>query len=193
MITLFFGLALGGALVIVAAGLVSAVAPEWRFWPPPAPDSMQYRLFWWPFRAYLAGLVGLAVLEVTPPVEGTWWWRIGFGIALCAAGFGVAVVATIQLGWANAHGAQDGLQTGGLYRWSRNPVYVATLVGLVGLALIVNSSRVSLLLGFWGVLYVLAPFAEEPWMEERYGDAYRDYRRSVHRFVGRPGRKRNRV
>jgi protein-S-isoprenylcysteine O-methyltransferase Ste14 len=33
------------------------------------------------------------------------------------------------------------------------------------------------------ILNLLAPFTEEPWLEERFGDAYREYRERVPRFI----------
>jgi protein-S-isoprenylcysteine O-methyltransferase Ste14 len=41
-------------------------------------------------------------------------------------------------------------------------------------------------IGFLGVvLNVLAPFTEEPWLEQRFGEAYLNYKRQVPRFIGR--------
>ena len=33
------------------------------------------------------------------------------------------------------------------------------------------------------LVFVIAPMAEEPWLEEQYGEAYREYRRGVPRFL----------
>lgn len=180
-----FGTALAAMGVIIVAGLVSMLIPGWRFWPPPSTSSIQYHLFWWPFRVYVVGVVALSITDFTPIAEGTQWWRLGVAPALFVIGFGLALYATGQLGWANAHGAEEGLKTGGVYRWSRNPIYVVTIPGLLGAGLLVHSALLYLLLALWAVLYVAAPFLEEPWLEERYGDAYREYCRSVHRFIGR--------
>jgi protein-S-isoprenylcysteine O-methyltransferase Ste14 len=86
------------------------------------------------------------------------------------------------MGWRNAFGEKQGLVTDGYFSKSRNRVYVATWVGLVGWALIYNSTFVSILLGFWAVLYLLAPIFEESWLEEMYGDEFRTYKCQVRRF-----------
>lgn len=190
-----FAISLAAILVIVIAGLASLLKPGWRFWPPPNTASLQYQLFWWPFRIYVAGLVTLSLVDFAPLTEGTLWWRIGVGVPLFGIGFGLAFYGSAQLGWANAHGAEHGLRTGGMYGWSRNPIYVVTIPGLVGLGLIVHSRWLYPLLALWALLYVVAPFLEEPWLEERYGETYREYQRSVHRFFGRverPAQKKGR-
>lgn len=86
------------------------------------------------------------------------------------------------MGWRNAFGEKRGLVTDGYFSISRNPVYVATWVGLVGWAFIINSTFVTILLGFWAALYLLAPIFEEPWLEEVYGDEFRAYKNQVRRF-----------
>ncbi len=72
------------------------------------------------------------------------------------------IVAQLQMGasWRIGieHGARPGLITSGLFRWSRNPIYVAVLVGLSGYLLIVPtwislSAFVAMLVG---VLMVVA-------------------------------------
>jgi len=186
--TVVFAVSLAAILVIVVAGIASVLIPTWRFWPPPGPSSVQYHLFWWPFRVYFVGLVTLSIIDFAPLAERTVWWRLGVGVPFFVIGFGLALYGTGQLGWANAHGAQEGLKTSGMYRWSRNPIYVVTIPGLLGLGLVVHSALLYPLLALWAVLYVAAPFLEEPWLEERYGEAYREYRRSVHRFWGRSDR-----
>ena len=92
---------------------------------------------------------------------------------------------TKSLGWGNAHGEAVELQTAGWFAYSRNPVYVASIVGMVGLSLAIESRLLHILLAAWGLLYVVAPFLEEDWLEEQYGDAYRTYLQRVPRFLGK--------
>ncbi len=74
----------------------------------------------------------------------------------------------------------------GPYRLSRNPIYVADIVILVGLALhrgelmlLIYSAAFAVAAHGWVVLH------EEPILEERFGDRYRAYREVVPRWVGR--------
>lgn len=106
------------------------------------------------------------------------------GALLSIAGFGAAVYATVCLGWRNAHGEKTGLITKGLCQWSRNPVYLLSLIGMLGLELWVNSLYIYLGLLLWASLYLLATYLEEPWLEAQYGVEYLAYKSRVSRFVG---------
>jgi protein-S-isoprenylcysteine O-methyltransferase Ste14 len=71
----------------------------------------------------------------------------------------------------------------GLYRYSRNPQYVSDIVALAGYAILSNSwmTMITTFLGM--VWFALAPFTEEPWLRERYGDEYEKYKSEVPRFL----------
>ncbi len=72
----------------------------------------------------------------------------------------------------------------GLYLWSRNPVYVATFAGMIGWGIFIGSGYVWVLLIVWSVVYFIAPFIEERWLAQNYGDAYLEYKSQVPRFIG---------
>lgn len=96
----------------------------------------------------------------------------------------MACLITGRLGWENAHGERVELKTDGWFAISRNPIYVASIIGMFGLALAVSSTLVNILLLLWALIYVLAPLAEEPWLQRQYGQTYQDYCRRVPRFLG---------
>jgi protein-S-isoprenylcysteine O-methyltransferase Ste14 len=72
------------------------------------------------------------------------------------------------------------LVVGGLYRYVRNPMYVAVGAMIVGQALLLGRAS---LLGYAAIFYaVVIGFVrayEEPVLTARYGDEYRAYRRAV--------------
>ncbi len=107
------------------------------------------------------------------------------GIPLAITGFGLAFYVTFLLGWRDAHGEANGLTTGGWYRWSRNPIYVVSIVGMWGQGLLVNAWLAYCLLLIWAAVYIAAPYLEEPWLEQHYGDSYREYKTKVARFIGK--------
>lgn len=52
---------------------------------------------------------------------------------------------------------------------------------------VLSNSWLALITGLIGTLwFVLAPFTEEPWLRERYGQQYEAYKKRVPRFIGRP-------
>ncbi|MCB5200416.1 hypothetical protein LGQ03_14300 [Loktanella sp. TSTF-M6] len=74
----------------------------------------------------------------------------------------------------------------GFYRWSRNPQYVADMGILLGWA-ILSAAPSAWIIALGGVVaFALAPFAEEPWLEDVYGALYRKYRTRAPRFFGIP-------
>jgi protein-S-isoprenylcysteine O-methyltransferase Ste14 len=59
---------------------------------------------------------------------------------------------------------------------------VGFILALAGWGLL-TASGPGLIACLAGILpLLLVPFAEEPWLEERYGPAYKEYKRTVPRF-----------
>ena len=98
-------------------------------------------------------------------------------------GFGMAVRITLYMGWRNAFGEKLGLKTTGWFGLSRNPIYVFTWLGMIGWAMLANSWMITFLLSAWAIMYMVAPYFEEPWLEAEYGEDYLKYKKSVRRFV----------
>ena len=87
-------------------------------------------------------------------------------------------------------GARPGLVTGGLYRYSRNPIYVAMLAALLGFALLLPSwISLGLLIGA-GLGIRRHVRDEEAYLARAYGEEYRRYAARVGRFVPGVGRLR---
>jgi protein-S-isoprenylcysteine O-methyltransferase Ste14 len=87
-------------------------------------------------------------------------------------------------------GARPGLVTGGLYRYSRNPIYVAMLAALLGFALLLPSwISLGLLIGA-GLGIRRHVRDEEAYLARTYGEGYRRYAARVGRFVPGVGRLR---
>lgn len=79
------------------------------------------------------------------------------------------------------------LVVSGLYRVSRNPMYVSVLLLIVGQGLIVGSW---LILGYALVVWLLVcsfvRWFEEPQLLERFGSEYERYLQEVPRWIGLP-------
>jgi protein-S-isoprenylcysteine O-methyltransferase Ste14 len=74
----------------------------------------------------------------------------------------------------------------GLYRYVRNPMIAGVIFILAGLALMLRSIPH----GVWAAAFVAInaiyiPLTEEPMLEHRFGEDYREYCRHVRRFVPR--------
>ena len=125
------------------------------------------------------------------------WWLTGWdakdtwaplrvlGAALVVAGLVVLVHAFVRfvvegVGSPAPIAPTEHLVVGGLYRYVRNPMYVAVAAIIVGQALVLG--RPALLLyaaAFVGVTGAFVRGYEEPALRERYGADYETYRRAV--------------
>ncbi len=76
------------------------------------------------------------------------------------------------------------LVTSGMYRYTRNPMYVGLLTVLTGWAIYLGSlSPFFLIPLFMGVLTHQQIIPEEKILEEKFGQAYLDYKQSVRRWL----------
>lgn len=76
------------------------------------------------------------------------------------------------------------LVTGGVYRHTRNPIYLAMALLYAGLALAIDSVMALVLLPpLLALVQAGVVLREERYLERRFGDEYRRYRASVRRWL----------
>jgi protein-S-isoprenylcysteine O-methyltransferase Ste14 len=170
-------------LAILNALLVFSIAnPDRRIWPPPAQLTWQYYFVWIPT---LLSFLLLIVFGIADWNSFNWpaliRWPIG--VTLIVDGNLLAWGGVWQFGLKKTSGAKGSLVTTGMYRYSRNPQYVGDICILVGWMILSASvwATPAILSGI--LAFVLAPFAEEPWLEEIHGDPYREYLKQTPRFM----------
>ena len=179
--------------IVFAAGLAAGVtldllllrtllAPPFRLWPAPEPGSWQSLTFWGLFRGGMVATFAIALLDWNSAVLLD-WSRLRIGAPLFLVGFGITICGYFNLGFGNTYCGADGLVSHGLYRFSRNPQYASSIVGLAGLAISANSWLAIVLAAAMSGAYVLMALVEEAWLEERYGATYRDYCARTARFL----------
>ncbi|WP_312912157.1 methyltransferase family protein [Natronosalvus caseinilyticus] len=170
------------ALSLNFIGVLATIAGRTDYWPPGERDRRFYAQ-WTLAQTFSVCLLVVAVLD---------WNGLGLprtptlvaGLVLFVPGFAAALAAGRDLGSEETVGLTGELRTGGWYRYSRNPQYVAYLVATVGFALLANSAFVAALCGLYACWWLLLPLAEEPWLREQYGEAYERYAEVTPRFVG---------
>ncbi len=178
-----FGLAASSICTIIGLSIFAVLSGKFQFFPPPSGDSWQHRTFMALFRLFLYPLLALSLLDFASVAPAYAVLQYTVGLVLLVVGFALAFWITFQMGWRNAFGEKHGLKTEGWFRISRNPVYVATWVGMIGWGLLANTLLVLILLALWAAMYLLAPVFEEPWLEQQYGQDYLDYKRQTRRFL----------
>ena len=148
----------------------------------------------------LGAALGSAIFFVVAPgaVAGLvpWWltgWRFApIWLPLRVVGGVLTIVACTVLVSAFARFVAEGIGTpapvappqrlvvGGLYRFVRNPMYVAVIAAITGQALLFG--QLSLLIYAAIVAAAMVAFVhfyEEPYLTERFGAEYEQYRRAV--------------
>jgi protein-S-isoprenylcysteine O-methyltransferase Ste14 len=141
---------------------------------------------------YLACLIpGLALdhllpLPLTLPGTVSMQWTVGGGLIL----IGVAIVAAGVRNFSRAatpvpsNQPVRALVTTGIHGWSRNPIYVGMFLLYVGIGLAARSPWVLILaLPLVIILRYGVVAREEAYLERRFGDAYRDYKARVRRWL----------
>jgi len=110
------------------------------------------------------------------------------GIALVAVGLAVVirVFRTMRAAGTNVDPRRPttAIVTTGLFRFSRNPLYVGLTLMYLGLTLVFNT---------WWAIVLLVPLLmtmhrgvvqrEERYLEQKFGEAYRQYRSRVRRYL----------
>jgi protein-S-isoprenylcysteine O-methyltransferase Ste14 len=116
------------------------------------------------------------------------WLRYVLGAVLGAAAAGLAVGALARFRRSGTAvepwRPSTSLVTDGVYRFSRNPIYLGMALLYVGSALAVDSGvALALLLPLLALVQVGVIRREERYLEGKFGDAYRRYRASVRRWL----------
>lgn len=106
-------------------------------------------------------------------------WQMVLGLVCYILGLGMC--ASSIAGFAVPD--ETGLNKSGIYRISRNPMYVSYFICFLGMALLTRSW---LLFGFVAVFQICAHWiilSEERWCLEKFGTAYEQYMKSVRRYI----------
>ena|ERR1700730_2215345 len=137
----------------------------------------------------LAVLAGLALRWVVflpfmpASVPAGWVGGMVFVVALALFAWAIATITRAGSNVPTSMPTTSIVETGP-YRFTRNPIYLSMFLGLVGLAMAFDS--------LW-LLVMLVPFSliirygvvarEEAYLERKFGDAYRQYRARVRRWL----------
>jgi protein-S-isoprenylcysteine O-methyltransferase Ste14 len=141
----------------------------------------------------LAGVfIALAWLLATllPALHVEWPWRGPVGAVLAATGVTIAIAGVISFRKARTTvnplrpGEATTLVASGIYRWTRNPMYLGLLLLLAGCVWFLGNAAGLLLLPLF-VAYMnrfqIGP--EERALRQRFGEGFDVYQRSTRRWL----------
>ena len=147
-------------------------------------------------RAYLFALAPMLVVVAVAPalalLPSPFDFEIGmarfFGVPVVAAGVGVSVWAVDAFARAGATPSPaekpDRLVTQGPLRYTRNPIYLGTVVAALGVGVLLESVVVVAYAALlWAVYHFLTVYKEEPELRDEMGDEYAEYCENVPRWI----------
>lgn len=170
------------ALLLIAGMLAGRIDAAWQIWPAPPVGSLKSFAFWTLFRTLNVSVLILAAERFLTALSGP---LTPFRVALATISFaaGVGYVYTLwSLGRKATYCQASGLETTGVYRWTRNPQYATAILAFTTLGLAAWSWDATLLAAALVIVYTMMARTEEPWLEASYGRAYLDYKKDVPRF-----------
>ena len=143
---------------------------------------------WWEHqRTGLSKLVAVVAFILLALTQSHWeLHHENVATFLFSTGLGLAAIGATGRIWCSffISGRKDGeLVTEGPYSISRNPLYVFSCIGLVGVGLSTETLTYPLLfLVIFGLYYPGIMAREERRLEELFGESFRQYRQRVPRF-----------
>jgi protein-S-isoprenylcysteine O-methyltransferase Ste14 len=163
----------------------------------PLPDSERSVMF--PPLILLAALVILAanLLQWLFPIEfiadiafiddidPDWLSAVGAIIATAGGALSLAGQWALKRRGADVNPSQPVmvLVTDGVFGWTRNPVYLGLWIALTGISLVFAFDWLLVLTPLaWVLVNCAVVRSEERYLEQRFGNEYRDYRKRVPRY-----------
>lgn len=119
-------------------------------------------------------MVDLILLKIRVDSD---WFYIGV-VTYC---FGLILYAISMFDYARPK--TNGINVNGLYRISRNPMYIAYFICLFGCALISNSWTLFTLLMIFQISSHWIILSEERWCIKKFGEEYMGYMNKVRRYI----------
>lgn len=137
----------------------------------------------------LAGAMWFAAMQL-PSLAITLPWRHGLAVTISSVGilFILAGVYAFQKAKTTVNptkpAAASSVVTSGVYRFSRNPMYVGFLLALIGWAIILSHTLPFLFLPAFAAYmnrFQISP--EERALSAKFGDEYETYKQAVRRWL----------
>ena len=153
-----------------------------RIWPPPSKQSWQYKIYW---NLFYIGII----LDIILIIQEFNIWvihneiRYFIGIPLILIGTFIVSFGVYILGIKNTYGLENGFTDKTPYKYTRNPQYLGDIILILGLILFVNSLNLTVLFLLTIIIFIIMPFSEEIWLEEKYGNEYIKYKNKTSRFI----------
>lgn len=106
-------------------------------------------------------------------------WLFYIGLIIYILGLILCAISIINF----ASPSNEGFSYNGLYRFSRNPMYVSYLIYFVGCALLTQSLVLCGIILIFQIASHWIILSEEEWCIEKFGKEYKQYMKKVSRYI----------
>lgn len=116
----------------------------------------------------------LCFLRITPD---SYWFYIG--LVIYGLGILLCIVSVLYF----AKPSKNGMNLNGIYRISRNPMYVAYFIYFLGCVLLTQSFVLLVILLVFQISTHWIILSEERWCVKKFGEEYINYMNKVRRYI----------
>lgn len=128
---------------------------------------------------YQVSNIGLLLYPIFLTVKVDFSWQFYLGLICYILGLCLCVITMVCFSSPDS----TGLNINGIYKFSRNPMYIAYFICFVGMALLTQSLILSGLILVFQISAHWIILAEERWCIEKFGIAYKQYMENVRRYL----------
>jgi protein-S-isoprenylcysteine O-methyltransferase Ste14 len=132
----------------------------------------------WAYWVNVSTSIGMMIFMFFIKVSADTAWFFA-GLALYVIGAVLYAVSVINY----AKPKTSGINTSGLYKVSRNPMYVAYFIYFLGCAVMTSSLILLAILLAYQVSTHVIIVSEERWCVEKFGGEYSEYMKRVRRYI----------
>lgn len=140
-----------------------------------APVSGNERIAFWIYQIFTVLLIIiLCILEIG--TSQPWFY---LGSAVCLVGMAVMILSVVSF----THPDSNGINMNGIYRISRNPMYISFFIYFLGCVLLTQSILLLAVLIVFQISAHWIILSEERWCKKEFGEIYIQYSQKVRRYL----------
>ena len=131
------------------------------------------------YSIYQISTTGIILYPFFLSVKIDFSWQFFLGLISYFVGLCLCVITIVNF----SHPDNMGLNTNGIYKFSRNPMYIAYFICFVGMSLLTQSMVLFGIIVIFQISTHWIILAEERWCLEKFGTTYKQYMKKVRRYI----------
>lgn len=128
---------------------------------------------------YQVSSIALLIYVMVSSVKIDFSLQFYLGLSFFVAGILLCAISVVSFAFPN----DEGLNINGIYKYSRNPMYMAYFVCVLGMSLLIQSFVMLVIVLIFQISAHWIIVSEERWCLEKFGKSYEDYMKTVRRYI----------